>query len=207
MMQIRRPVFVSGENPGMTLYESGTERAAAVASYCQCELTPWGVGRALILWLPQGMTSAGTEMYSGVYTDNPEMAMGLVSSLTQHFPEFHGIPLAELACVKADCMHAFDGGACRVACKTARQRIDLEWAEVLDRMQMAWSRFPAGKASFDLTTAICPSARALVRLDGVALTGEPTVAQTAEGTTGSSAFLAFAETWIAPLADGDDWTS
>lgn len=195
MVDIRRPVFVSGENPGMTLFVPGTDRAAAAASYWNCTLSPWGVGRALILWLEPGSAGQG-----GIFSDNPAMAQGLVNSLVQYFPEFKGIPLTQLACMEAACQHTFDGDKYRAFCQTANTRIEIAWSKILDQKQVVWAQFPAGPLAYDLTTVICPCGEAQIWLNGVQVGGEVQTAQTAEGKTGSSAFLGLAETWIGPLA-------
>jgi len=72
----------------------------------------------------------------------------------------------------------------------------------LDRKQVIWPRFPAGKAAYDLTTVICPCRVGRIQINGEFITGEVQTAQSAEGLLASSAFLAFAETWVGPL-DGN----
>jgi hypothetical protein len=151
----------------------------------------------MVLWLQPGETRAAHG--AGIYTDNLAMARGLVESLTMHFPEFRGIPLAQLAYMDATCKRAFDGGRYHVDCRTSTTWIGLEWARILDRKQVVWPRFPAGPAVYDLTTLICPCEEGRIRVQGIPIEGEVRLAQTAEGTASSSAFLAFAETWVGPL--------
>lgn len=154
MSEIKRPVFFSGENPGMTLYVPGTEQPAAVISYWVCTDSPWGVGHALVLWL--SATSATDLGQGGIFTDNPDLARVLVTELTQHFPEFREVPVNTLAYVAAHCEHTFDGICYRVVCKTPESQIEVEWEEILDRKQVVWPQFPAGETAYDLTTVICP---------------------------------------------------
>jgi hypothetical protein len=104
-----------------------------------------------------------------------------------------------LAYREATCQHTFDGDRYKVVCQAAETQIALEWGKILDRKQVVWPQFPAGPAAYDLTTTICPCKEAQIAVDGVALEGQVRLAQTAEGTMASSAFLAFAETWIGPL--------
>lgn len=203
MTEIRRPVFVSGENPGLTLYAPATDRVVAVASYWACVASPWGVGNALILWLNPEMPTPEGYGPGAIFTDNLALAQGLVITLTQHFPEFRGVALAQLAYREATCHHSFDGERYQVDCQTAETRIVVAWSQILDRKQVLWPQFPAGPAAYDLTTVICPCGEGQIGLNGEWLAGEVQIAQTAEGTTGSSAFLAFAETWIGPLPRGE----
>jgi hypothetical protein len=197
MSEIKRPVFFSGENPGMTLYVPGTEQITAVASYWICTDSPWGVGHALVLWLD---TTPATDMgQGGIFTDNLDLAQVLVKELTQHFPEFQGVPVDALAYADAHCNHTYDGAGYRVVCQTAKTKVDIEWAEILDRKQVIWPQFPAGKVAYDLTTVICPCRVGRIQINDKLMVGEVKTARTAGGALSSTAFLAFAETWIGPL--------
>jgi hypothetical protein len=197
MSEIKRPVFFSGENPGMTLYLPGTEQPAAVASYWYCTDSPWGVGHALVLWL--GAASATDIGQGGVFTDNPGLAEILVKDLTQHFPEFREVPVGTLAYEDARCEHTFDGTRYRAICQTPAAKIELEWIEILDRKQIIWPQFPAGETAYDLTTVICPCRTGRIQINNIAVRGEVKREQTPNGAPSSTAFLAFAETWIGPL--------
>jgi hypothetical protein len=197
MVEIKRPVFLSGENPAMTLFVPGTEQVAAVASYWHCVDSPRGIGHALVLWLAEG-TSLATDK-GGIFSDNLDLARILVEELTQHFQEFRDVPVGSLACADARCEDTFDGACYRAVCQTPKTRIEVEWADILDRKQISWPRFPAGKAAYDLTTVICPCRSGRIRIDGRLLEGEVKTAQTADGHLSSTAFMAFAETWVGPL--------
>lgn len=194
-MEVRRPVFLCGENPALTLFESGKDRVVVAASYWHCTDSPVGTGQALVLWI-----AGSGEETSAVYTDNPLLARRLVDDLTRHFPEFEGIPVADLPVVGAVSGHTFDGTAYRVECQTEAHRIELAWSGPLDRKQIVWPGFPAGQATFDLTTVICPCASAGLRVDGRPIDGEVRLGESRDGHPTSSAFLAFAETWIGPLS-------
>ncbi len=197
MNEIKRPVFFSGENPGMTLYAPGTEQPVAIASYWICTDSPQGIGHALVLWLH---TSLVTNLDQGcIFTDNPNLAHVLVKDLTQHFPEFQEAPVNALAYLEAHCEHTYDGECYRVLCQTETAKVEIEWAEVLDRKQVLWQQFPAGATAYDLTTVICPCRVGRIRINGNWLPGEVQTTQAASGSLASTAFLAFAETWIGPL--------
>ncbi len=191
MSEVKRPVFFSGENPGMTLYLPGTEQAVAIASYWYCTDSPWGVGHALVLWLGTGQ--------GGIFTDNLHLGQVLVKDLTRHFPEFQDISIETLAYTEAHCEHTYDGTRYRVVCQIAKTRIELEWVDVLDRRQVIWPQFPGGEVAYDLTTVICPCRIGRIQIDGKLIPGEVKTARRADGSFSSTAFLAFAETWIGPL--------
>jgi hypothetical protein len=191
MATIKRPVFFSGENPGMTLYAPGTERAIAVASYWHCTDSPWGIGQALVFW--------SDTFPGGIFTDNVDLAQVLVQRLTRHFPEFQEVPIDDLAYITAHCQHTFDGTSYRVICQASKTLLEMEWAEILDRKQVTWPGFPAGEAAYDLTTIICPCRVGRVQINNTPIEGDIYLSQTADGHTSGSAFLAFAESWIGPI--------
>jgi len=197
MAEVRRPVLFSGENPGMTLFVPGTEQAAAVVSYWYCTDSPWGIGHALVLWLKTS-TFPDDPGHSGIFTDNLELAQILVKRLTQHFPEFQDVPVGTLAYVDAHCKHNYDGNSYRVTCQALETQIEIEWAEILDRKQIIWPNFPTGEYTHDLTTVICPCRTGHIQINAESIPGEIQTQQNAEGIFSSTAFLAFAETWVGP---------
>lgn len=199
MAEIKCPVFFSGENPAMTLYDPSTEQAAAVVSYWHCTDSQWGPGHALVLWLASEDTDLGS---GGIYSDNLALAKGLVQTLTQHFPEFADVPIGALPYTgEAVCGHSYDGARYQVVCDTAKLRIEIAWNDILDRKQVIWPAFPTGETAFDLTTVICPCRRGQIQINGRSIAGEVIVQETSDGFFSSTAFLAFAETWIGPLKE------
>ena len=201
MIEIKRPIFFSGENPGMTLHVPGTEQIAAIASYWYCTDSPWGVGHALVLWLATSTSDVG---HGSIFTDNLDLARVLAENLTQYFSEFRDIPIGALALVDAHCEHKYDGASYQVLCQAPNTRIELEWIDVLDRKQIIWTGFPAGKAVYDLTTVICPCRIGHMKINGNLTGGEVKIAQGSDGLFSSTAFLAFAETWIGPLEEENE---
>ena len=201
MAEIKQPVFFNGENPGMTLCAPGAEHVVAVASYWHCTDSPWGVGHALVLWLATGTASTTDVDRGGIFTDNLDLAQILVNKLTQHFPEFENVPTATLPYVNAHCEHTYDGTGYQVLCQTPNTQVEIDWNEILDRKQVIWPRFPAGDATYDLTTVICPCRVGHININSKTIDGEVKVVRNADGHFSSTAFLAFAETWIGPLED------
>jgi hypothetical protein len=199
MAEIKRPVFFSGENPAMSLYVAGTEQLSAVASYWHCTDSQWGTGHALVLWLETEDSDIG---HGGIYTDNLVLAKGLVQNLTRHFPEFADVPIGTLAYIGgAVCDHTYDGVRYQVVCELPHARIEIEWNDILDRKQVLWPGFPAGQAVFDLTTVICPCRTGKIMINAKTAAGEVIVQQVPDGFLSSTAFLAFAETWIGPIEE------
>jgi len=194
MTEVKRPVFFCGENPGLTLYVPGTEQAVAIVSYWLCTDSPHGIGHALVLWLAESAQLG----HGGIFTDNRELAEVLVRTLTQHFPEFQNVPVGELTYIDARCGHVYDGERYTVTCQTADAKIEIEWRNLLERKQILWPSFPAGEQAFDLSTAICPCRFGRIRINEEEVAGE-VIVQSENGKYSSSAFLAFAETWVGPI--------
>jgi len=132
-------------------------------------------------------------------TDNLTLAQELVTRLTRHFPEFQEVSIEGLAYIDAHCEHTYDGARYHVMCQAPGRQVELEWSGILDRKQVIWPRFPAGDVAYDLTTVICPCQVGHIQLNGKQIEGEVKVIQTEDGKPSSTAFLAFAETWIGPL--------
>ncbi|MCC7117290.1 MAG: hypothetical protein IT310_02100 [Anaerolineales bacterium] len=196
MISAKRPVFFNGENPAITLYDSTLEQKLAVASFWHCADSPLGVGRVLIFWLANPISGVGA---GGIFTDNPTLAQALVNNLVRHFPEFKGIPIETLALITAESSPRYDGKSYQVLCQTSDAKIDLEWQEALDRKQILWDEFPAGETAYDLTTTIRPCRVGRIKINNSLIAGEVKVVQDENGVFSSSAFLAFAETWVGPL--------
>ena len=189
---IKRPVFMCGENPGMTLYAPGTDQPSAIASYWHVTYSAYGSGNALVLWLQTG--------HGGVFTDNLLLARALIDTLTQYFPEFSDTPVGALPHLEAACQHRFNGtDRYVVTCQTRTNKYVLEWASLLDHKLVLWPQFPAGQQVFDLSTVICPCRHGAISIDGKTIPGEVQTGTSSDGHQSSTAFLAFAESWLGPF--------
>jgi hypothetical protein len=200
MPEIKRPVLFCGENPCVTLYAPASDQVIAVVSYWHCTYSSHGSGHALVFWHNQPLDGPGPALGSAVFTDNPPLAEMLVDTLTQYFPEFRDIPVGSLPHLPAQCQQHSDGLRCyTVTCSAPQRSVRVEWADMLDHKHLSWPQFPAGPRTYDLTTVICPCRHATITVNGQLILGEVQTAEV-EGRPTSSAFLAFAETWIGPNA-------
>jgi hypothetical protein len=127
------------------------------------------------------------------------LAKMLISELTKYFSEFEQVPTQDLPIIGADCSHTFDGTRYKVSCQSSLTTLELEWSELLDRKQIYWPGFPAGEKTYDLTTVICPCRSGWISIDGTRISGDVHTEPTRDGHLSSSAFLAFAETWVGPM--------
>jgi len=199
-VDVKRPVYVCGENPGMTLYKPDTDHPIAILSYWHITDSPHGTGNALILWLDEVSVSEPVLSFAGVYTDNVSLAQILAKSLTQYFPEFNGVPVTALPYHEAHCEHNYiNGKQYAVTCVSGESKIIVEWLEPLDRRAISIPDFPIGEDIFELHNVVCPCNAGTLMINGEQLQGEIQTAIRADGSPSSTAFLAFAESWVGPM--------
>ncbi len=128
--------------------------------------------------------------------------VGILQKLIQ-FPEFENVPIDTLTYTNAHCEHVYNGTSYHAVCQSADIRVELEWTDVLDRKQVVWPGFPAGDTAYDLTTVICPCGEARIQVNDKRVDGEVQTLKADDGFFRSTAFMAFAETWIGPLNKAD----
>ncbi|HNT78580.1 MAG TPA: hypothetical protein PKH77_26520 [Anaerolineae bacterium] len=198
MLTIKRPLFMCGENPGLRLFAPQSEQPVAVASYWHCTHSALGPGRALVLWLDVDAAPDLSVGNGGIFSDNMPLAHALVEQLTQYFAEFQGLPVTTLPYVPAICRHSFDGRRYQVTCQASQLQIALEWCDLLDQKYLHWPQFPAGAAAYDLTTVICPCQTGQIAINEQRVPGNVQTGAAQDGAPTSTAFLAFAESWVGP---------
>ena len=93
-VETKRPVFVCGENPAMTLYAPWAEQAVAIASFWHVTYSPQGTGNALVLGWIKAPCPVPRSLPGGVFSDNLHLAHLLIDTLTRHFPEFREVDAA-----------------------------------------------------------------------------------------------------------------
>ena len=188
-----RPVIFTGENPGLSLYRPGTDQPIAAASYWLCSSSPQGEGSALMIWAdPQG-SGLGDLAPHAIYADNAALARMLNADLNQHFGPFRDRGFADLEPQPARFSQQADGQRQhRIVCTTAATTIELIWQEVLDTYQKM-NLTTLGGREFRVSNVISPCARGSISVNGKLAAGE---ARRQEGLNSSSAFLAFAESWV-----------
>jgi hypothetical protein len=82
-----------------------------------------------------------------------------------------------------------------VAVHAEAHRIELLWRDVRDYQQVIATEMSLGGRSFELATVICPCAEATIIFDGASVQGQVRLGER-DGRPQSSAFLAFAESWV-----------
>ena len=194
--QVKTPVIFTGENPGLSLFHADAGALVAAASYWRCTYSTHGEGSALILWLDRAGAGVGEGTLTAIYADNAPMARFVTDTLNQHFGDFQDKGLPSVTPEPARFFQESDSRSYhRVAVHAETHRIELLWRDVQDYQQVIGSEMTLGGRSFELATVICPCAGATIAFDGASIQGEVRLGER-DGRPQSSAFLAFAESWV-----------
>jgi hypothetical protein len=185
---VRQGIKIAGENPMIVLYRSGSDEIVVLASMWTARYSPVGSGRALLIWADPRESGLGPAAPTGIYTDNPELAGFVWEHFYRDYDTIRGRGIEARPPVPARFVEVSGGDQFhRISCVAATTTIELEWREVLDRFQVTTQL-----SGFETSVVACPCAAADVRVDGAVARGE---VHQPEGWFGSSAALAFAETW------------
>jgi hypothetical protein len=185
-----RGVMIAGENPMIVLYRPGSDEIVAIASVWTASWSPVGAGHALIIWADPKVTGLGDLAPAGIYTDNSDLARYVWDNFYNDYGPIHGHGIEDAPPRAARFTEQADGPRLhRISCTSGPTTIELEWRDVVDVFQCV--TYPTG---YEVSVIAAPCAAATITVDGVQAIGEIHIP---EGWFGSSAILAFAETWIA----------
>ncbi|MFI6833080.1 hypothetical protein ACIBG5_38600 [Kribbella sp. NPDC050241] len=185
---IQRGIKIAGENPMIILYRPGSDDIVVLVSMWTARYSPVGSGRALLIWADPVASGLGSDAPIGMYADNPELAEYVWEHFYRDYDTIRGRGIETAPPTPARFAEASGGDLFhRITCVTATTTIELEWRDVLDTFQVT-----THLTGFETSAVARPCAAASVRVNGVAAHGEP---HHPEGWFGSSAALAFAETW------------
>jgi hypothetical protein len=188
-----QPVIFTGENPCLSLYRAGTDQLVATASYWLASSSSQGEGSALMIWADPEASGLGELAPHAIYADNAALARMLNADLNQHFGPFQGRGFAELEPQPARFSQQADGRRQhRIVCWTATTTIELIWSDALEAFQKM-NVSTLGGREFRVGNVIAACAGGNISVNGTKATGE---VRRQEGLTATSAFLAFAESWV-----------
>jgi hypothetical protein len=170
------------------LYRAGSDDIVVLVSMWTARYSPVGSGRALLIRADPGESGLGPVAPIGSYTDDPELAKDVWEHFYRDYDTIRGRGIETGPPVPARFVEVSGGDRFhRITCVAATTTIELEWRDVLDCFQVT-----TRLTGFETSAVACPCAAAEVRVNGVAAHGE---VHQPEGWFGSSAALAFAETW------------
>lgn len=192
----RGKVIFSGENPGLTLYQPGTERIVAAASYWRCVYSAEGEGNALLIWIDPETSGLGDLARTTIYADNPGVGRLVADRFTQHFGNFRDRGFDKIEPVQARFFQESDSRWYhRVACNFGQGVVELVWWDVLDYQMVNRTDYQVGPGRWELHTVICPCGSARIQVNNRDVPGEVRASRDGDQPK-SSAFLAFSETWL-----------
>ncbi len=188
----------SGENPGMTLRESPDGDPTCLVSYFRVVVSPHGPGHAAFILMDPSGTGSGGQV-NACYTDNEPLARYLLTDFIAHFGAWKGNPnLGSLPIRRADSFtHSGDHTTAWTESATGPDvDVTLTWRE-FDAPFMVEYADPAVSATghHEMFSLFVPANGADVVVNGVRARGVPG-RRVMAGKEISTAFLAFAETWI-----------
>jgi len=184
----QRGIKIAGENPMILLYRPDSDDLVVLASMWTARWSPVGSGRALLIWADPDGSGLGAEAPTGIYTDNPKLGAYVWEHFYRDYDTIRGRGIETGPPVPARFVEVAGGDRFhRITCVAATTTIELEWRDVLDTFQVM-----TRLTGFETSAVARPCAAAEVRVNGVAARGE---IHQPEGWFGSSAALAFAETW------------
>jgi hypothetical protein len=185
---VQRGIAIAGENPMIVLYRPGSDDIVVLVSMWTATYSPVGPGRALLIWADREASGLGSETPIGMYADNAELAPYVWEHFYRDYDTIRGRGIEDRPPVPARFIEVPGGDRFhRITCVSGRTTIELEWRDALDTFQVQ-----TRLTGYETSAIARPCAAADVRVNGVAARGE---VHQPEGWFGSSAALAFAETW------------
>lgn len=186
----------TGENPGMYLKETADGPYTCLASFFRVFYSPRGQGHALfLLWDPQR-----EHPYNACYSDNERLAEYLRDEFLTFFPAFRGNPLvASLPLRRAGSFGRGGDPRSEYLEVVAAQgfEIRLTWRGLGQPYLVQVPPDKSATGTHELFSVFFDAPEAEVVVNGERCVGEPVVRERF-GQQGSTAFLAFAESWLRP---------
>ncbi len=197
-----KPIAFCGENPVMELYAPGTETLAAAVSYWHSTYSPYGEGRALLMYLDAANAAAVGQPATVIYADNEPLAHYLTDTFNQHFDGWKDLGFKEAAIYQARFVSESDTRQFyRVGCHSQQAVIDVVWT---DMRSSDFRTFPdlnsggfgvAGDEHYHVSNAIFLCGQGRITINQQPVTGEAFTRTTPDGHFTSSVFVALSETW------------
>lgn len=190
----------SGENPGMYLKERPDGPFVTLVSVFRVVVSPHGRGQVLVLLEAPLYEGSLPEALNVCVTDNEPLARWLVQEYVVHFGAFRGAvalgvmdyrPLGGAA-VSGDHRSAHVEWV-----KGDGVDVTLSWEALGAPVMVQLAPSDSATRRHTLFSVLVDAGRVKARVNGRALRGQP-VPHDLAGRRGSSAFLAFSESWVRP---------
>lgn len=195
-----RPVDWAGENPGMYLKARADGPYVTLVSFFRVVLSPHGKGHAAILALDPTGDGSDPARPNVCVTDNEPLAAYLRDEFAQHFLAFRGsMVLSTLKMVPGwDFVAGGDGRTVHTEWfRSTLGQVQLTWGGWGDRyvVELAGEN-KAVTGKHEMFSTFVDAHEASGHINGKPFAGKPFPREFAGKKDSSTAFLAFAETWV-----------
>jgi hypothetical protein len=195
-----RPVDWAGENPGMYLKARADGPYVTLVSFFRVVLSPHGKGHAAFLVLDPGGDGADPAKPNVCITDNEPLAAYLREGFVQHFLAFRGgNALSTVKTVPGwDFVAGGDGRTVHTEWfRSTLGQVQLTWGGWGDRyvVELAGDQ-KAVTGKHEMFSTFVDVREVSGHVNGRSIAGKPFPREFAGKKDSSTAFLAFAETWV-----------
>ena len=188
----------SGENPGMYLKDKADGPFVTLVSYFRVVASPHGRGHALVLLEAPLLDRSLPEALNVCVTDNDALARYLVTDFVSFFGAFKDAPaLQHMDYVPLEGVAA--SGDTRSSCmqwvKGRGVEVSLSWEDLGEPFVVIIPKEKSPTGKHALLSLFVDARRVTATVNGRTLKGHPVPREFA-GRQSSTAFLAYAETWL-----------
>ena len=187
----------SGENPGMYLRESPEGQLTAMVNFFRVVVSPHGPGHAAFVLLDPNGNGTGA-LPNACYTDNEPLARYLASNFVAFFSAYKGNPHLETLEYRSADRFSHEGDHTSSWTETVSGpgvNLVMTWADLYDTFQLDVPADRSATHKHRMFSLFVSARQGICTFNGVQAPGIA-VARDAHGRPGSSAFLAFSETWM-----------
>ena len=187
----------SGENPGITLKASPDGETTCLVSFFRVVVSPHGPGHAVFILTDPSGGPAG-DAVNACFTDNEPLARYLKDNFLVHFGAWKGIPAVDAITYTPATSFTHTGD--HKSAWTERVTGDgvdvtLTWSQLEEPFVVEYLKEQSATGAHEMFSLFVPARGAAVVANGVRGQGVPTD-RDQFGKRGSTAFLAFSETWV-----------
>jgi hypothetical protein len=188
----------SGENPGMYLKEAADGAFVTLISFFRVVLSPHGRGHAAFIFQdPQG-DGREPKKPNVCITDNEPLARYLKDDFVAHFAAFKGVKALSNFRVEKGSNFTASGDARTTYTERFRGErgdVSLTWEPLGDVFAVEFPKEKSATGRHEMFSLFVNASGVRVSVPGLEVTGRP-FPRDVHGKQGSTAFLAFSETWI-----------
>ena len=190
----------AGDNPGIYLKETAEGDWTGLAVYFRVVYSPFGRGRAMVVLAEPDRGEAYPAAGNVCITDNPAMMGYLVEEFLAKFPTFRGraglAAMAMLPLEGAETLGSFDD-AYSEGVRSGDLSLRMAWRQIGAPFAVEVSPAESAAGAHDMYSLFMEARDATVAINGTPLSGH-VFTRPFFGSTMSTAFLAFSETWVTP---------